>query len=412
MAQPDIDFCGVGLPDDLDSQLRSVCHDVVESMGRTKSFGFLQSDPDFDTMTERVCEKVFAGPTAGATSAAAARKSKTMAQKLSQDRKVCPVVKSALLQQQLYQAPAIRHEHCASSVPQAARDRAQPRRQHEAMSTAEDTRLTEELLRRNLKAAADAASSREKGDLPKPEMSVETLRLAGYDAKTSSGIDSLTNRLSSQPKLPQFPPTWLVAQHAERSKSQPPKSATNYDDEAQKLFARLNIDPAKEHSGRYNALDAIFCNPDTGATIYVGNETASKDLSILEGSKIMHIVNCTDSMPNHLEGSSVKDTPLSYLRWNIVSHRDFPTEHQIVDFVKPMLEFISDAMSRGENVMVHCLAGAHRAGTTGIICLMCFAKLSAKEATFMAKQCRPIIDPIGDFPALLGRLERGWAKTL
>ena len=41
MAQPDIDFCGVGLPDDLDSQLRSVCHDVVESMGRTNSSGFL-----------------------------------------------------------------------------------------------------------------------------------------------------------------------------------------------------------------------------------------------------------------------------------------------------------------------------------------------------------------------------------
>ena len=32
-----------------------------------------------------------------------------------------------------------------------------------------------------------------------------------------------------------------------------------------------------------------------------------------------------------------------------------------------MLEFINDVINRGESVLVHCLAGAHRAGTTGTL---------------------------------------------
>ena len=34
-------------------------------------------------------------------------------------------------------------------------------------------------------------------------------------------------------------------------------------------------------------------------------------------------------------------------------------------WLKPVLEFINDVINRGQSVLVHCLAGAHRAGTTG-----------------------------------------------
>ena len=37
---------------------------------------------------------------------------------------------------------------------------------------------------------------------------------------------------------------------------------------------------------------------------------------------------------------------------------------------------IENALENGHNVMVHCLAGAHRAGTTGISYMMRGAKLS------------------------------------
>jgi len=55
----------------------------------------------------------------------------------------------------------------------------------------------------------------------------------------------------------------------------------------------------------------------------------------------------------------------------------------------------------GESVLVHCLAGAHRAGTTGIISLMHFQGLDSGEAIKRAKSRRPIIEPIGDFRTLL-----------
>ncbi len=43
---------------------------------------------------------------------------------------------------------------------------------------------------------------------------------------------------------------------------------------------------------------------------------------------------------------------------------------------------------------VHCLAGAHRAGTTGCLILMKYAKFDAYTAVVMARKCRSIIDPI------------------
>jgi len=398
------------LPDDVEASLRNACNDVVAAMGRTQSFGFKPDDPDFETMTERICEKLFAGEPA--PSRVGVNRARAVTENFTKDRNVCPVVKAAMLGQGMHVMPCPNHEHCSDSGLRA-RDRAPLA----PLGTAGyDSKTRDEMLRRFHDGDDPNVISRGAEGLAKPVMSAATLRKAGYDEKTCSGVDSLTNLLSKQPPIPQFPPTWIMAQHNERVKlpggagSVKAKKETNFDDEARKLWARLNIDPTKENTGRYNSCDAIFCHPDTGATIYVGNEVAAKNLSVLEEHTITHIVNCTDSIPNHHEGASVKGGKLSYLRFDIVGHREFQAQHQTVEFVEPVLKFISDALSRGENVMVHCLAGAHRAGTTGIICLMHFAKLSAREAILMAKRCRPIIEPIGDFPELLARLEGGWAQ--
>jgi hypothetical protein len=55
---------------------------------------------------------------------------------------------------------------------------------------------------------------------------------------------------------------------------------------------------------------------------------------------------------------------------------------------------------------VHCLAGAHRAGTTGILTLMHFTKMSCTEAQKLAISIRPIINPISDFPELLALYDK------
>ena len=68
-------------------------------------------------------------------------------------------------------------------------------------------------------------------------------------------------------------------------------------------------------------------------------------------------------------------------------------------------KFVDESLAAGQPVLIHCLAGAHRAGTAGIACLMHLCDLDAKPAIATAKLARPAINPIGDFPNLLKLLQ-------
>ena len=78
-----------------------------------------------------------------------------------------------------------------------------------------------------------------------------------------------------------------------------------------------------------------------------------------------------------------------------------------VTFVQPLFDFVGEALENGQSVLVHCLAGAHRAGTSGILCLMQFGGLPLERAIETAKAARPCIQPIGGFPQLLNHYDRG-----
>jgi len=69
----------------------------------------------------------------------------------------------------------------------------------------------------------------------------------------------------------------------------------------------------------------------------------------------------------------------------------------------PLITFVTEALDNGQSVLVHCKAGAHRAGTTGVMLLMHFEGLDNHDALGLAKTCRPLINPIGSFPELLQR---------
>ena len=56
-------------------------------------------------------------------------------------------------------------------------------------------------------------------------------------------------------------------------------------------------------------------------------------------------------------------------------------------------------------MLIHCLAGAHRAGTAGVASLMHLCGFDARTATRIAQTARPAINPIGSFPDLLAALE-------
>ena len=159
-----------------------------------------------------------------------------------------------------------------------------------------------------------------------------------------------------------------------------------------------------DNTSRFNHLDPIFKH-SSGGCIYVGNQTAASDLSILTKHGITHVVNCTSGaakIPDFHRGKvNYLEFPISF--WN--QHVD-STDASVLKFADNLFSFIDSALEAGHSVLVHCLAGAHRAGTTGCACLMHYAGLPARPAIIMAKKCRSIIDPIGMLPEFLMRLER------
>ncbi len=56
-------------------------------------------------------------------------------------------------------------------------------------------------------------------------------------------------------------------------------------------------------------------------------------------------------------------------------------------------------------MLVHCLAGAHRAGSTGVAYLMYRNRIGHRDATRAAQLARPIINPIGLLAQLLVEYE-------
>ena len=68
------------------------------------------------------------------------------------------------------------------------------------------------------------------------------------------------------------------------------------------------------------------------------------------------------------------------------------------------VERLDQNLAEGRSVLIHCLAGAHRAGTASISYVMHAGKLSKTEAIAICQRQRPVINPIGSFPELLEKL--------
>ena len=194
----------------------------------------------------------------------------------------------------------------------------------------------------------------------------------------------------------------------------------DYNEEGRKLIASLGF--SRGASNKYNDMDTIWRDPATGGTIYVGNETAARGpVAKLLDSGITHVVNCTDDMKNFCEmpvtlppHPKANERRIRYLRFNVAHWRSAgevcreqpATEAEICAFIGELFDFVEDALANGNSVLVHCLAGAHRAGTTGCMLLMHKGNLGANEATMAAKTLRPIINPIGGLPGLLKLFEK------
>ena len=176
-----------------------------------------------------------------------------------------------------------------------------------------------------------------------------------------------------------------------------------------------------------------LCSRGEGkGTIFVGNKDVASTRNMLEGRNITHIVNCTVSrstfrapmptrmppcppacmlmlvvaalsqelLPNYFEaeaGMSYLRFPINLWMQRVTGCTPGPSNHStlrarpapralharstpesILDFLKPFFDFVDKAVDSGGSVLVHCVAGAHRAGTAGCLLLMHYHQLAVK----------------------------------
>lgn len=182
----------------------------------------------------------------------------------------------------------------------------------------------------------------------------------------------------------------------------------DWDEEAQALFRRLNIDTVK-CKDKYRNMDAVYMHPTTGAKLFIGNQTAARSESVLLSEKVYHIVNCQEpTAANFFEG----DRRFKYRRFPIAQWWRKPgveTHDGVLEYFENGCHaWIENALEAGHNVMVHCLAGAHRAGTTGVSFMMRMGKFDVDTAIRLAKWQRPVVDPFGSLLDLLARLQAAY----
>ena len=156
--------------------------------------------------------------------------------------------------------------------------------------------------------------------------------------------------------------------------------------------------------------------------MFVGSMQAATDSNLMRANGITHVVNCMQrpSLNRQLgvcyfnfdierwqdmTGLSTARSPLlscsdaaSYGRNTLGGlRRGPPRNHESAAAVKaffaPVLEFIAQAVEAHGNVLIHCFAGAHRAGTTGVAYLMHQEGLRVDDAIQVAQRLRPVIDP-------------------
>jgi len=193
----------------------------------------------------------------------------------------------------------------------------------------------------------------------------------------------------------------------------------NYDEEATKLFSKLNLGPlgaasTSSNSHTYNNLDPVWKNPSEGGggIVFVGNATAAASLHILDENKITKVVNCADSLPCYHQKGPKRNLAIEYYRFDIYKlfSKELQAPKATAEFFNDVFEWIDEAISNGENVLIHCLAGAHRAGCTGVGFVMHASKLSVKDAIKVCSKARSAIQIFPELKEFLDRLAEGKAR--
>mmetsp|Transcript_17901 Transcript_17901/g.54790 ORF Transcript_17901/g.54790 Transcript_17901/m.54790 type:complete len:263 (-) Transcript_17901:97-885(-) len=187
------------------------------------------------------------------------------------------------------------------------------------------------------------------------------------------------------------------------------RAGEDFDAEARLLFERVNLTPSLK--SRYSNLDAIWQHPGTGARVYVGNLETARSRELMAQHGIAAVVNCQGpESENYFEG----EEGYHYLRFPIAmwyrQRAEVATEAGVIAYFQRTWDWIDAQLEAERSVLIHCLAGAHRAGTTGTAFLIYAAGMDLNEAIATAKSLRPIINPFGSLIELLQRYAKAMAR--
>ena len=171
----------------------------------------------------------------------------------------------------------------------------------------------------------------------------------------------------------------------------------DFDAAGRQLLASLNLDGAAP--GSYDDLNCVYRDPETGAGVFIGNAQAAANADTLSRNGIKRVVNCQGIKSKNYFEDDDAHPDMTYLRFPVSFwKRSVGSEHAqqvggAVEYIQPTFAFINEGVALGEGCLIHCLAGAHRAGTTGVAYMMYQGKVSLSVALDLAKQLRPIVSP-------------------
>ena len=160
----------------------------------------------------------------------------------------------------------------------------------------------------------------------------------------------------------------------------------------------------------YAPLDAIYRHA-AGGVLYCGNVEAARSRRTLASANVTFVVNCTREHALFFEGEGIEYLRFPIAEWWKGLHGRRRGAEGLLAFLEPLFTFVVDALCAGANVMVHCLAGAHRAGTASCALLMRLTGCDMATAVWAAQQRRSIISPIGSFTDLLRNLDEALTSS-
>mmetsp|Transcript_42231 Transcript_42231/g.62540 ORF Transcript_42231/g.62540 Transcript_42231/m.62540 type:complete len:321 (-) Transcript_42231:230-1192(-) len=188
---------------------------------------------------------------------------------------------------------------------------------------------------------------------------------------------------------------------------------TCYDEAAKEVMAYVNSSKANRKNNK--PLDAIWQDKKTGSKVYIGNAVAAANKRALKRKNIFAIVNCQGLASENYHESNKKfyyhRFPVTDLSLNKQHQFDPATGAGVYKggFMQTF-QFMHHHLSQGRSVLVHCTAGAHRAGTVGVAWMMQQQPgLGALEGIEKVKKVRPIVQPFGLLLGLLNFLEKDLA---